>query len=172
MAIGPWTRAEVPGFKAGLKESFQWYDAYLRGNRAALRSSPVCVYVVGIKKWVDLPSWPPHSAANRVVLAGGRQIVTGGPCERARTVPVSVRPSQSDTRHWRSSISDGGLKGNRKLEARNDALTLTSKPMPRHLPCFRYRKMKLQLPSLTPRFPQSPYPCASCCKFAATAAPR
>jgi len=128
LTIGPWTHAEINGMKAGFHESFLWYDAYLKGKQDALRQSPVRVFVMGIQRWVDLPSWPPDSTASSLFLASGGALARKSKASTAsscyRYDPADPTPSVGG-----AIIEGGGAKDNRKVEARKDVLVFTSAPV-------------------------------------------
>lgn len=129
MTIGPWTHAAAPGFKAGLKESLRWYDVHLRGNRTALRSLPIRIYVMGINKWVDFPFWPPPSTETPWYLEASGELTQEPP--EIETEPSQYRydPADPTPSVGGAMIFGGGPKNNRKLEQRNDVRTFTSQPM-------------------------------------------
>ena len=129
LTIGPWTHAGTGALKAGFKESFAWYDAYLRGNRAALRSDPVRVFVMGINKWVNLPAWPPSSTATGWYLQAGGKISTVAPVVETEPSRYRYDPADPTPNVGGTVLFDGGPKDNRALEARTDVLTFTSDAM-------------------------------------------
>lgn len=132
LTIGPWTHAEINGMKAGFQESFRWYDAYLKGNLAALRPSPVRVFVMGIQRWVDLPSWPPESAASSLFLASGGKLVKTA---KASAEPSCFRydPANPTPSIGGAIIEGGGAKDNRAVESRKDVLVFTSEPLSEYI---------------------------------------
>lgn len=129
LTIGPWTHAETGGLKAGFKESFAWYDAHLRGNRAALRPDPVRVYVMGIKKWVNLPAWPPSSTPTEWYLQAGGKLSTETPASETEPSRYRYDPADPTPCVGGTVLFDGGPKDNRALETRTDVLTFTSDAM-------------------------------------------
>ncbi len=129
LTIGPWTHAETGGLKAGFTESFAWYDAYLRGNRAALRSDPVRVFVMGIKKWVNLPAWPPPSTAAGWYLQAGGKLSTEAPVGETAPSRYCYDPANPTPSVGGTLLFEGGPKDNRTLEARTDVLSMTSDAM-------------------------------------------
>jgi len=137
LTIGPWTHGSIGSIKAGFRESIAWYDTYLKGNRAKLRSAPVRVYVMGMNKWVNLPAWPPACTATRWYLqTGGRlspDIPKGEPNGTSCSAPSCYRYDPADPTPSLGGVTvlDGGPKDNRKLEARPDVLTFSSQPMTR-----------------------------------------
>lgn len=133
LTISDSTHAGMAGMRADFKESFAWYDAYLKGNRAALRSSPVSVYVMGIKKWVDLPSWPPQSIKTAWYLQAGGGLSPKTPVSEQSPSRFRYDPADPTPNVGGAIIKGGGPKDNRKLEARKDVLTFTSEPMKENL---------------------------------------
>jgi uncharacterized protein len=129
LTVGPWTHASLPGMRAGIKQSLAWFDAHLGGNADAVRSAPVQVYVTGAERWADLPSWPPPATdAVHYLRAGGllsaEPAADRCPPSRYRYDPADPTPSLGG-----AVITGGGVKDNRKLEARRDVLTFTSEPV-------------------------------------------
>jgi putative CocE/NonD family hydrolase len=131
LTIGPWMHGDTPSLKAEFKESIAWYDAHLKGNRVALRSSPVRVYVMGVNKWVNLPSWPPPSMATKWYLQAGGGLTSDAPAEHVDPSCYRYDPADPTPSVGGAVALDGGAKDNRKLEARPDVLTFTSKSMVR-----------------------------------------
>lgn len=128
LTIGPWTHGDTPSIRAELKESFAWYEAHLKGNWAALRASPVKVYVMGINKWIDLPAWPPAATATHWYLQPGRSLSPRIPSRSSE--PSCYRYNPADpTPSVGGAVRNGGRENNRKLEARPDVLTYTSEPV-------------------------------------------
>jgi putative CocE/NonD family hydrolase len=89
----------------------------------------VRVFLMGAKRWVDLPSWPPATVAQRLHLHPGGRL--------AAAEPPESRPDRHtyDPAHPTPSVGGpvlgfhAGPRDNRKLEARPDVLTYTSEPM-------------------------------------------
>ena len=128
LTIGPWTHAEINGMKAGFQESFRWYDAYLKGNLAALRTSPVRVFMMGAKQWVDLPSWPPESTLSLHYLKSGGTL-SKTPADLAAPSRYCYDPADPTPSVGGAIIEGGGAKDNRAIESRNDVLVFTGKPL-------------------------------------------
>jgi uncharacterized protein len=129
LTIGPWTHADLRGVKAGFRESFAWYDAYLRGNTAARRSSPVRVFVMGSKRWAELSSWPPACSATAWYLNPGGGLTREAPAIDSEPSRFHYDPAHPTPSAGGAMISGGGAKDNRPVEARSDVLTFTSAPM-------------------------------------------
>jgi uncharacterized protein len=129
LTIGPWIHLSIGVLFAALKESLGWFDAHLKGYGSRLRSSPVRIFVLGSKRWRDLPDWPPPATATRWYLQ---------PAGRLASEPAGDSPPDSYTynpAHPTPSVGgtvlarDAGPRDNRKLEARPDVLTYTSAPL-------------------------------------------
>lgn len=129
LTIGPWPHVSTPGLKEGLRESFTWYDAHLRGNLAALRTSPVKVCVMGLDKWVSLAAWPPSSTATSLFLHAGGLLSSEIPTENAEPSRYRYDPADPTPSLGGRVVIDGGPKDNRRLESRKDVLVFTSAPM-------------------------------------------
>ncbi|WP_345564847.1 CocE/NonD family hydrolase [Nonomuraea rosea] len=130
LTIGPWTHASLPGIKAGLRHSLQWFDAHLRGNHGALRSAPVQVCVTGADTWIDLPSWPPLSTPTVRHLRAGGRLSTEPPAGQVQPSRYRYDPADPTPGLGGAVIQGGGARDNRKLEDRPDVLTFTSDPVP------------------------------------------
>ncbi len=128
LTIGEWTHAEINGMKAGFQESFAWYETYLKGKPDLLRQSPVRVFIMGIKRWVDLPSWPPASTASSLFLSSGGKLKKAA---KAFAEPSSYRydPADPTPSIGGPIIEGGGAKDNRAIEARKDVLVFTGEPL-------------------------------------------
>lgn len=133
LTIGPWSHFSNAGLKEGFNESFMWYDAFLRGNRTALRPLPVRVCVMGINKWVDMPCWPPPATATNWYLQAGGQLTPDAPNEKAEPSRYVYDPSDPTPSVGGRVFLSGGQKDNHKLEERQDVLTFTSGPMDRNM---------------------------------------
>jgi putative CocE/NonD family hydrolase len=129
LTIGPWSHMSLGILAAALKETLAWFDGHLRGELARLRSSPVRIFVLGTKRWRDLPDWPPPAASVRWYLQPeGRlapAIAAESSPDRYRYDPADPTPSVGGTVLTR----DAGPRDNRHLEARADVLTYTSAPL-------------------------------------------
>ncbi|HEX9058423.1 MAG TPA: CocE/NonD family hydrolase [Ktedonobacterales bacterium] len=129
LTIGPWIHVSPAVMGAMLKESLAWFDTYLRGDASRLRQSPVRIFVMGAKRWLDLPDWPPAAVTTRWHLRPGGALGPEPPSDSQpdtyRYDPASPTPSVGGT----VLTADAGPKDNRKLESRPDVLTYTSAPL-------------------------------------------
>ena len=129
ITIGPWTHFSNPGLAAGLKESFIWYDAYLKGNRSALRAMPFRVCIMGINRWIDLPSWPPTSIATKWYLQIDGRLSNNLSTSAIGSSRYAYNPADPTPSVGGRVFLNGGAKDNSKIEARKDVLVFTSEAL-------------------------------------------
>ena len=133
LMVGPWIHVSLEVARVGIREGLAWFDVHLRGDATRLSKSPVRVFVMGARRWLDLPDWPPLASPSQWYLqpAGGL----------APEPPPDSRPDRYDYDPANPTPSVGGTvfgrhagpKDNRKLESRSDVLTFTSAPLDREL---------------------------------------
>jgi uncharacterized protein len=129
LAVGPWKHASVPAYGATLRETFRWMDQHLRGAVNA-ECSRVRVFVLGARRWLDLPSWPPASTPQMLHLRSGGRMTSEPPstdgADRYTYDPQQPTPSVGGT-----SLHpvNSGRKNQRPRETRSDVLTYTSEPL-------------------------------------------
>lgn len=126
LTVGPWAHSSPSAGLTLVRETLAWMDVHLK-EQPQRQLSPVRVFVLGARRWVDLPSWPPPSMASRWHLhAGGglsASTPTPGPPSCYRYDPADPTPSVGGASlHPRNS----GPKDNRKLEARPDVVVFSS----------------------------------------------
>jgi putative CocE/NonD family hydrolase len=129
LVIGPWTHASPRGQVAALAEGLDLFDTELFG-RAPRHAAPVRLWVMGSKRWVDLPAWPPPGHVVRWHLQGGGGLDPAhpGPAtpDRWRFDPARPTPSLGGASlDW----TVAGSRNQRQREDRADVLTFTSPPV-------------------------------------------
>ena len=129
LTVGPWKHADLGVLAAALRESLAWFEAHVRGNAAGLRASPVRIFVMGARRWRDLPDWPPPATPVRWYLQPSHGLGSGPPDASApdtyRYDPANPTPSVGGI----VLTADAGPRDNRRLEARPDVLTYTTAPL-------------------------------------------
>jgi uncharacterized protein len=133
LLIGPWQHTDSDGMAAGIRESVAWLRAQLLDDKSQLRAAPVRIFVGGIEQWRDLPSWPPHSTAQRWHLQAGGGLHTDEP-KAAEPDTYSYDPADPTPSVGGPVLAASAGRGktpsdNRELEARDDVLTYTSSPL-------------------------------------------
>jgi len=130
LTIGPWHHFSPGVMSHGLRESIDWFDAHLFGDRRRLPENPVKIFVMGSKQWRYYPEWPPTGfRPERWYLQDGGGLTTDLP---GTSEPVHYCYDPADpTPNIGGAIMGrgGGAKDNRVLEGRSDVLLFTSEPV-------------------------------------------
>jgi putative CocE/NonD family hydrolase len=128
LIVGPWTHGSPPSLAALLHDTIDWADQHVRGLPPK-RKSPVRLFVLGTKQWLDLQEWPPPSTPTTFHLQANGRLAEAAPGtsapDRYRYDPSDPTPSVGGT----SLATTAGAKDNRDLEARADVLTFTTDPL-------------------------------------------
>lgn len=132
LVVGPWTHASARGGAVAIREAKRWFDVHLRHRTERAAPAPVRVYVLGAKRWIDLPVWPPPARTEPWYLhTGGRlgpdQPVASGP-DRYRYDPADPTPSVGGAS---LDLTRAGPRNQRRREQRADVVLYTSAPLDR-----------------------------------------
>ena len=138
MTIGPWTHDQMVTTAGGTAaaETLAWLGTHLAKKPGPPRMAPVRVFITGRNRdgWVDLPAWPPATAAKVLYLqAGGR----------LESAPSSAATSNHDgTSTFRYNPADptptvggrllarpSGYTDDTELAGRADVLSFTGPPL-------------------------------------------
>ncbi|WP_409496668.1 CocE/NonD family hydrolase [Amycolatopsis sp. cmx-11-12] len=128
LTVGPWKHASAGTIAATFRDALDWADIHLNEEEHAReRGTRVRVFVMGARRWVDLPDWPPpaDSVAWHLHTEGVLSLEPSKPgrAGRHRYDPAAPTPSVGG----RSlDLPLAGPKDNRRLEARPDVLTYTT----------------------------------------------
>ena len=138
LLIGPWFHGEMGGFATTTRDTLAWLDATVRGKRAAQRTQPVRLFVMGANQWRDFASWPPPAQSLRWYLQPNGALATTQPDATATAGPDRYRYDPADPTPAVGGNSLGarqrmGQHDNRILEARPDVLVYTSNPLAREM---------------------------------------
>ena len=124
VTVGPWSHSSPGGGVAVLRDSLEWMDQHLRGRPPRRAPAPARVYVMGARRWVELPEWPPPATPTRWYLQPGgglsASVPPASPPDAYLYDPADPTPGVGG-----ASLRAGnsGAKDNRALEARADVLT-------------------------------------------------
>jgi putative CocE/NonD family hydrolase len=132
MTIGPWTHASPGGLGMSIRDALAWFDSH-RGEASTARPG-VRLFVMGGRRWVDVPDWPPPADVQRWHLQADGELSTTPPVESA---PDHFRFDPSDPTPGIGGPSldfrNSGRKDQARREQRSDVLTYTSTPMDRDM---------------------------------------
>ena len=129
LTIGPWWHADLRGMAASVSEAVGWAASVARGQ--VVDEPPVSIYVMGADEWRSVEEWPPAGYAKQTWRLGPDGTL-------GATLPASARPTTFVYDPADPTPSLGGPKltpsgagpvDNREVEARDDVLTFTSRPL-------------------------------------------
>lgn len=132
LTIGPWTHTSPRGGNASMRDGLEWFDVHLRGSGRPREG--VRMFIMGSKRWVDVPDWPPPFTSERWHLQPGRGLSpagpAGGPPDRFRYDPADPAPGLGGP-----SLDPfrAGRREQRRRESRPDVLSYTSDALQRDL---------------------------------------
>ncbi|HXQ43151.1 MAG TPA: CocE/NonD family hydrolase [Acidimicrobiales bacterium] len=127
LTIGPWSHSSPGTIAASLRDGLEWFDSHLGEGSGRAPRNVARVFVMGARRWVEFPDWPPPSEEQLWYLGGGgvlqRSSPGDDPPDRYRYDPADPTPGLGGpSLNW----NDAGPKDQRKREGRPDVLTFTS----------------------------------------------
>jgi hypothetical protein len=127
LTIGPWTHSSPGTIATSLRDGLEWFDGHLGANSGGHPRDIVRVFVMGARRWVEFPDWPPPSEDQPWYLNGHgklqRSLPDDTPPDRFRYDPAHPTPAIGGASlDWR----EAGSKDQWKRETRPDVLTFTS----------------------------------------------
>lgn len=134
LTIGPWTHTSIRGGLASARDALEWFDTLLRHDGGGGPRQSVRLFVMGSKRWVQVPDWPPPHTPRRWHLQPGRALSPAppadGPPDRYRYDPADPAPGIGGP-----SLDPirAGRRRQRRRESRPDVLTYSSEPLERDL---------------------------------------
>ena len=133
MTIGPWTHASLSGMATSIREALAWFDSH---TDAAVppRLPRVRLFIMGSRRWVEVPDWPPPATVERWHLQPGGRLDTAPPTDSSpdhfRFDPADPTPGIGGPS---LDIRNAGRKDQRRREQRSDVLSYTSEPVNREM---------------------------------------
>jgi putative CocE/NonD family hydrolase len=128
LLVGPWTHGQFSSLPEMTRETLAWLNAHAKGDRSALRDTPVRLFVMGANEWRGFADWPPPTRSERWHLQPGGALAPEPPSisepDRYRYNPADPTPAVGG--NSLGAQQHMGARDNRKLEARPDVLVYTS----------------------------------------------
>jgi putative CocE/NonD family hydrolase len=133
LTVGPWTHTSPGTIAASLRDGLEWFDVHLGDPPESDQRPPVRIFVMGTRRWISLPDWPPP-ADEQLWYLGERGTLgpspSDGPPDHYRYDPADPTPAVGGpSLDW----SDSGAKDQHIREVRADVLTYTSAFLPEDL---------------------------------------
>ncbi|KAF2170382.1 hypothetical protein M409DRAFT_35939 [Zasmidium cellare ATCC 36951] len=128
LTLGPWTHLGCQS-QNSLPESFKWLEEHLGHRVSNSRTSPVRVFVTGLKEWRDLPKWPPPTTAFDLFLNAGKKLSRETPSSGAPTSTFEFDPAHPTPSVGVPLVFDNGpgrSQGDTALASRSDVLVFDS----------------------------------------------
>jgi putative CocE/NonD family hydrolase len=135
LTVGPWAHLSLD-MGVALRETLAWLDTFADGDptRRPPRAQPVRVWTSGIRRWRDLPDWPPAEAEPcGLYLAAGGELSVDEPAVMTEAASTAFRYDPADPTPSVGgrvmSVRHSGSQNNDAIEARADVLTFSSGPL-------------------------------------------
>jgi putative CocE/NonD family hydrolase len=127
LTVGPWSHASPGTIAASLRDGLTWFDGHLNEGSETGPRPLVRIFVMGARRWVEFPQWPPPSDEQVWFLGEGetlrRSPPQGSPSDQYRYDPNDPTPAVGGAA---LSWTDSGPKDQRSREERPDVLCYTS----------------------------------------------
>ncbi len=127
LTVGPWSHVSPGGLAAMLRDGIDWFDCSFSDTPSHSARSVVRVFVMGGRRWVEMPDWPPPSSEERWYLHAGARLERSLPSD-SHADHYRFDPRDPTPAHGGASLNSAsaGAKDQRKRESRRDVLTYSS----------------------------------------------
>jgi putative CocE/NonD family hydrolase len=127
LTVGPWSHASPGTISASIRDGLTWFDGHLSEGSGPRPRQVARIFVMGTRRWVEFPEWPPPADEQLWYLGQGGTL---RPSPSDASAPDSYRYDPTDptpavggpSLNW----SDAGPKNQYKREIRSDVLCYTS----------------------------------------------
>lgn len=128
LVVGPWTHRSGRGMLAELREALDWFDLHLRSRPRVRSAPPVRLALQPGQGWIEGDGWPSATPRRWHLWPDGalnEHEPPPGPPSRYRYDPGDPTPAVGGS----TLSSNAGSRDNGPLEARDDVLTFSSRPL-------------------------------------------
>jgi putative CocE/NonD family hydrolase len=147
ITIGPWAHVSPGGLATFVRDGLDWFEHHLQNSTTAA-ATPVRLYVMGARRWLEFEEWPPPAEQQNWYLHAGGRLATDMPSDsepdRYRYDPSDPTPAVGGPSLEGAA---SGPKDQRPRESRSDVLTYTSEAMIRSLTVVGPLKARIHLRS-------------------------
>jgi putative CocE/NonD family hydrolase len=132
LTIGPWTHTSPAIMGAQLRDALDWYEEVF--SEATPRRARVRLFVMGDRRWLELPDWPPPADIQRWHLWSDGTLAIDAPTS-SRPRAYSYDPADPSPSIGGAALNfrTSGPRNQRARETRRDVLTYTSASLARDL---------------------------------------
>jgi putative CocE/NonD family hydrolase len=127
LTIGPWSHSSPGAVAASLRDGLEWFDGHFNGGPDDRPRNVVRIFVMGVRRWVEFPDWPPPTVDHTWFLGDRGTLQTSGPGsgppDHFHYDPDDPTPAVGGAS---LNAGDSGPKDQRPREQRSDVLTFTS----------------------------------------------
>ncbi len=127
ITVGPWSHVSPGGLATMIRDGIEWFGYTMGDPSTRLARGDVRVFVMGAKRWVEMPEWPPPAHEELWYMHAGarldRSLPSDSSADRYRFDPRDPTPASGGASLDSAST---GPKNQRLREARPDVLTYTS----------------------------------------------
>jgi uncharacterized protein len=130
LTVGPWSHVSPGGLATMLRDGIEWFDRWTGDESTTTGRGDVRLFVMGERRWVEIPEWPPQAAGEHWHLHPGSRLDRSTPPDsspdRYRFDPRDPTPARGGASLDSAST---GPKNQRRREIRPDVLTYTCSPL-------------------------------------------
>jgi putative CocE/NonD family hydrolase len=130
LTVGPWSHVSPGGLATMLRDAIEWFDRWTGDKSTTTGRGDVRLFVMGERRWVEIPEWPPQAAEEHWHLHPGSRLDRSKPPDsspdRYRFDPLDPTPARGGASLDSAST---GPKNQRRREIRPDVLTYTCSPL-------------------------------------------
>ncbi|MEP7241134.1 MAG: CocE/NonD family hydrolase [Devosia sp.] len=128
LTIGPWVHVSPQLQYEGMRDTYRWMNAKLKGDASGLRDKPVRLWIGGRNRWYDLDAYPPAAPDIELWHLHSGQTLTQKPPDASapdtyRYDPADPTPSLGGAMF---AFTGAGPLDQATLESRSDVLVFTS----------------------------------------------
>ncbi|WP_131831240.1 CocE/NonD family hydrolase, partial [Frankia sp. CcI49] len=128
LTVGAWVHADIllRGGGTIVRESLHWLEEYLGGSGA--RGACVRVQVGPLRRWIELPEWPPHGEKRTWHLHPGARLERHPPGSDATASEFVYDPADPTPTIGGNLIRKGGYRNDSAYVGRPDVLVYDTSP--------------------------------------------
>ena len=128
LQVGPWTHVMASGL-GNIGNIYKWIDEQLARRGTKQKKLPVRVFVGGVGKWRELPTWPPATEIETFYLQPSHRLSKDEPSADISPSTFVYEPTDPTPTVGGPLLTGGGRGRDDALAARSDVLVFTTDPL-------------------------------------------